>query len=159
MSGFRILFFAGVSVVLTGCFPLSVYYREGAEVSRIERDETACQVSALKQVPVRKLTRYIPPSYSYKKSCNSSGVCHTIPVLISPGRWETYDANEGVRAKVAGQCMVDRGYQKVRVKPCAPDVVEATTITATRIQPPLTGQSCAIRIKGNKYQIVTPGAH
>ncbi|MEO1137884.1 MAG: hypothetical protein AAFW87_00370 [Pseudomonadota bacterium] len=150
------IIFGGLSLLLSGCLPLSVYYREGAQVSRIDSDRSTCALFALRQVPVRKLTRYIPPTYSYKQSCNASGACTTIPVLISPGRWETYDANEGLRAKVAEQCMVEQGYQKVRIKPCPPAVIENTTIRATQVQPPLTTASCAIRIKGDKYQIVTP---
>ena len=59
-------------------------------------------------------------------------------------------------ARVAKQCMADQGYEKVSLKPCPPEVVEATVITATRVQPPLTKDSCAIRIRGGKYQIVNP---
>ena len=157
MDVFRVLFFCGLAATLSGCLPLSVYYREGAEVGGIARDRTACDVAALREVPVRKLTRYIPPTYSYRKSCNATGACTTILILVSPGRWESYDANEGLRARVAVQCMADKGYAKVKLKPCPSDVVADTTITATRVQPPLTSQSCAIKIRAGKYQIVTPG--
>jgi len=146
------------AILLSGCLPLSVYYREGAEVSRIERDQTACDVQALSEVPKRILTRYIPPTYSYRQSCNAAGACKTVRILLSPGRYEQYDANEGLRARAAAQCMADKGYQKVSVKPCPGDVIEETVITSTRVQPRLTKDSCAIRIRGGKYQIVTPEA-
>ncbi|QFT93033.1 hypothetical protein FIU86_09265 [Roseovarius sp. THAF9] len=149
--------FACVAPLLAGCLPTTVYYKEGAPVSGVARDRTQCNVAALREVPVRTLTRYIPPTYSYRPVCNAAGACKTVRVLLSPGRWERYDANEGLRARVARQCMADQGYQKVSLKPCPPEVVEATVITATRVQPPLTENSCAIRIRGGKYQIVNPG--
>ena len=145
------------AVLLSGCLPLSVYYREGVEVSRIEQDRTACDVQALQEVPKRILTRYIPPTYSYRQRCNAAGACKTVRILLSPGRWERYDANEGLRARAAAACMAGKGYAKVKLKPCPPDVVEETAITATRVQPRLTANSCVIRIRGGKYQIVTPG--
>ncbi|MGK7652972.1 hypothetical protein ACSQ76_11330 [Roseovarius sp. B08] len=156
MNLYRVPFLICVVLTLSGCLPTNVYYREGAPVSGVERDRTQCDVAALRQVPVRTLTRFIPPTYSYRPICNGAGKCRTVRVLLSPGRWESYDANEGLRARVARQCMADQGYQKVSLKPCPPEVVEATVITATRVQPPLTENSCAIRIKGGKYQIVNP---
>lgn len=156
MKLYTVLAFTGAALMMSGCLPTTVYYREGAPVSGIERDRTACDVAALREVPVRTLTRYIPPTYSYRQVCNGAGNCRTVRVLLSPGRWESYDANEGLRARVAKQCMADQGYQKVSLKPCPPEVVEATVITATRVQPELTENSCAIRIKGGKYQIVNP---
>ncbi|WP_420555878.1 hypothetical protein [Roseovarius sp.] len=156
MKRFRVALFACVALLLAGCLPTTVYYKEGAPVSGVARDHTQCDVDALRQVPVRTLTRYIPPTYSYRQVCNGAGACRTVRVILSPGRWERYDANEGLRARVARQCMADQGYEKVSLKPCPPEVVEATVITATRVQPPLTEKSCAIRIKGGKYQIVNP---
>lgn len=156
MTLYRVPFLICLVLTLAGCLPTNVYYREGAPVSGVERDRTQCDVNALREVPVRTLTRYIPPTYSYRQICNGTGACRTIRVVVSPGRWERYDANEGLRARVAKQCMADQGYQKVSLKPCPPEVVEATVITATRVQPPLTENSCAIRIKGGKYQIVNP---
>ena len=144
------------AVFLAGCFPLSLYYKEGVEVSRIDSDLARCGVFALREVPRDIRRRYIPPVYDYRRYCNSLGQCTTRRVLIHPGRWESYDANEGLRSTVQTQCMADRGYAKVRVKACSPSVIEQTQITSTRVLPPLAPNSCAIRIKGGKYQIVTP---
>lgn len=141
---------------LAACFPLSLYYQEGTPVARIDADQTNCEIDALQKVPVDLRRRFISPIYDYKTICNAAGACSTYRVLISPGRWESYDANEALRAKVARQCMHAKGYERVQLPACSPAVIEATTITATRVQPPITNKSCAIRLKSGRYQIVTP---
>ncbi len=150
------LILLGLPLLLAGCLPLSLYYKEGVEVSRVDSDLTRCGVFALKEVPRDIRRRYIPPVYDYRRYCNSTGQCTVRRVLIRPGRWESYDANEGLRSSVQAQCMAGRGYQKVKLQACSPTVIENTRVTSTRVLPPLTANSCAIRIKGGKYQIVTP---
>ncbi|WP_317054551.1 hypothetical protein [Roseovarius rhodophyticola] len=135
---------------------MSLYYKEGVEVTRVDSDLARCGVFALREVPKDIRRRYIPPVYDYRRYCSGSGNCTIQRVLIRPGRWESYDANEELRSTVQAQCMADRGYAKVRLKACSPSVIEQTRITSTRVLPPLTANSCAIRIKGDKYQIVTP---
>lgn len=152
------LIFLCISLLtLSGCFPLSVYYREGASVARMENDRTDCRVEALAKVPVAMRTRYIPPVYDTRTICTATGYCTSQRILISPGRWESYDVNEGLRNEVTTQCMERKGYARVRVPACSPQVIEQTTISATRVFPPLSDRSCAIRIRGDRYQIVTPG--
>lgn len=150
------VFLCTIAFVLSGCLPLSVYYKEGAQVSRIDSDQVQCDVFALKQVPQDIRRRYIPPVYQTRKHCNSLGHCSVRRILLAPGKWERFDANIGLREKVSAQYMIARGYDRVQLRACSPAVIEATPITATQVQPPLTSQSCAIRIKGDKYQIVTP---
>ena len=70
-----------------------------AQVARMDRDETACEVTALRQVPPDLRSRYIPPTYSPYQICNALGHCSWHQRLVSPGRWERYDANEGLRAQ------------------------------------------------------------
>jgi hypothetical protein len=155
MKRWRLLLSALCVPLLAGCFPLTLYYQEGAEVARIDRDLMQCRVEALAKVPVDRRSRYIPPLYDHRTVCNAAGACSTYRIMISPARWETYDANEGFRAEVAQQCMLNKGYARVRLPACSQSVIEATTITATQVQPPLTAGSCAIRLKSGRYQIVT----
>ncbi|WP_135505563.1 hypothetical protein [Roseovarius aestuariivivens] len=152
----RVLLILAACALLSGCLPVPLYYREGAAVAQIDAAETRCRVAALREVPEARRTRYIPPTYSYPTTCNAAGVCRTTPILISPGRWETYDANEGLRAETAKLCMAEKGYARIRLKPCAPAVIEATRLTATQVQPALTARSCIIRLNTGRYKIVTP---
>ncbi|MEM7075987.1 MAG: hypothetical protein AAGA28_17540 [Pseudomonadota bacterium] len=146
----------GLILALSGCTPVSVYYQEGAEVSRIDSALTQCRVTALELVPVNERRRYIPPTYTYRNYCSAPGACYTRRILINPGYWETYDANEGLRAEATQTCMSGSGFGRVSLPQCSPEVVERTTITRTRVQPPITDKSCIIRIRGGSYQIVTP---
>ena len=111
----------------------------------------------LRQVPADIRTRYIPPRYQNYKVCHSVGHCHWHQRLISPGRYESYDANVSLRTRVTEQCMADKGYVRTKIKRCDTATTRATTLRATQVLPPVTAQSCAIRLKSGRWQIVTPG--
>lgn len=147
---------AVAGMFLWSCNSPPIYYREGADVSRVDADFAACQVSALQQVPVDQRRRYIPPEYTYRTYCHAPGHCTTRRVLVRPGYFETYDANEGLRGDVANACMTGQGFDRVTLPLCSPAVIERTTITRTRVQPPITDESCIIRIRSGGYQIVNP---
>ena len=143
--------------LLASCAPLQIYYKEGETVARMDRDQTTCEVSALRQVPADIRSRYIPPVYDRYRICHANGYCRWHSRLISPGRFESYDANAPLRGKVADQCMADQGYVKARIKRCDASTTRATPMRATQILPPLTAKSCAIRFRSGRWQIVTPG--
>ncbi|MEL6171295.1 MAG: hypothetical protein AAFQ04_10585 [Pseudomonadota bacterium] len=145
-----------LAMVVSSCAPLSVYYQEGAEVSRIDASLLSCQTSSLAKVPEKLRKRYIPAVYGSRPFCYSSGKCFYKHVLIRPGYFETFDANEGLRAKVTDQCMTDKGFAFVEIPHCSPEVTQETIIRATTVQPKLSEQSCSIRVEGGRYQIVTP---
>lgn len=145
-------------VFAAGCAPLHLYYKEGETVARMERDEIACETTALRQVPADIRRRYIPPTYQNYKVCPSVGHCHWHRRLVSPGRWESYDANLSLRLRVTEQCMADKGYVRTKIKRCDTTTTRATTLRATRVLPPVSEASCAIRLKSGRWQIVTPGA-
>ncbi|MEO3417344.1 hypothetical protein AAFO92_22025 [Roseovarius sp. CAU 1744] len=138
------------------CAPLQLYYKEGETVARMDRDETRCEVTALRQVPTDIRTRYIPPQYQHYKVCHGTGYCSWHRRLISPGRHESYDANLPLRARVTEQCMADKGYVRTKIKRCDAATTEATTLRATQVLPPVSEKSCAIRLKSGRWQIVTP---
>lgn len=158
MLGRSSLFMSTLStlLVMASCSPTTIYHRDGADVSRVESDLASCQVTALNQVPVDERRRYIPPTYTYRPYCYAGGHCVQRRVLLRAGYFETFDANESLRASVARLCMTDKGFSRVSLPRCSPDIVEATTITRTKVQPPITESSCIIRIRSGGYQIVNP---
>jgi len=143
-----------LALVLPGCAPLPVYHREGAPVAQVARDEAACKAAALAEAPVEIRRRYIPPVYDYRTTCLPAG-CSTYRVLIAPGHYDSYDANEGRRATAAKQCMADKGYARIRLPACDPNQVAAAPDTGG-VQPPITEGSCVIRPETGAPRIVTP---
>jgi len=148
--------FAGLLLQLAACAPLSLYYKEDVPVARLDSDLTACRVTARSQVPADMRSRYIPPVYSHRRICNASGSCTYLPILLSPGRYETYDANEGLRRDVVGTCMAGKGYAKVSIPPCDTATARSAPKQATRTLPRLTPQSCAVRFSSGRWRIVSP---
>ena len=54
--------------------------------------------------------------------------------------------------------MGDKGYVKASIKRCDAQTTRATPLRATQVLPPITANSCAIRLKSGRWQIVTPDA-
>lgn len=104
--------------LLASCTPLSLFYREGTPVAQMTRDEAICRNEALRVVPVTLQTRIIPGTRAPRTLCNAAGQCHTYWVQISPNRIETYDANEGARHSYLQNCMIAKGYARVRLPAC-----------------------------------------
>lgn len=142
--------------LLAGCAPLSLYYKQGAPVQRLNAELGACTQEGLREIPVDTDTRFIPGQQTPQTFCDAAGQCQTIWVKITPDRVETYDANEGLREDYVQACMARRGYAPVRLPACSDAVVRATPLAPTRVLPPLSAESCAIRLKTGQYQIVTP---
>jgi len=76
---------------------------------------------------------------------------------MSLARTESYDANEGLRARVTEQCMAQAGYRPVSLPQCDPDRVRAAQIAADAPQPRLDATSCTLRLPTGEWRIVTPG--
>ncbi|WP_198389403.1 hypothetical protein [Roseovarius faecimaris] len=152
---YRVMGVLGLSV-LAGCTSLSLFYKEGTPVQRLNADLGACKQKGFETIPVDQDTRFIPGSETPRTFCDANGYCQTVWVQITPDRIETYDANEGLREDFVEACMAQRGYQPVRLPACNDAVVRETTLSPTRVLPPLSAQSCAIRLKTGQYQIVTP---
>lgn len=150
-------FFVAAGLFLGACSPLELFYKEGETVAQMDRDELQCQTSALRQVPKDIRQRYIPPTYQSYQVCSGLGHCHWQQRLISPGRFESYDANSGLRRKVTDQCMADLGYVRTKIQRCDTSTTRATPLRATQVLPPVTAKSCAIKLKSGRWQIVTPG--
>ena len=157
MTGFRPALSA--LLLLAACAsPLSIYYRPGVSVARMQTDQTRCQVSALRDAPVATQVRQHPPIYlPGRRICDSSGACYTEPGYWVDGGIYTVDPNADLRARLETMCMAAKGYQPVSIPPCPSAVAEAVTPARTRQLPTLSENSCAIRNQDGSWQIVTRG--
>lgn len=144
-------------LALIACAPPALYHKPGAVPAQIESNLTDCQVAALERVPRDIRTRYIPPQYAPYTYCDGHGYCYTRTRLVRAGYTESYDANEGLRARVIEQCMAQAGYRPVALPQCDPDRVRAAEVAAEAPQPRLDGTSCTVRLPSGAWRIVTPG--
>ncbi|KUJ86086.1 hypothetical protein AVO45_03740 [Ruegeria marisrubri] len=144
--------------VLTGCSsPLSLYYREGVPVSRLQAETTDCQVKALKDAPVANQVRQTAPIYYPGRTrCDSAGRCYTTPGWWEPGRVYSVDVNQGLRNQVEAQCMAAKGYRPVSLPACKQDVKSQVPPRRTTTLPPLSPNSCFVKYDDGSFQIVTP---
>ena len=142
--------------LLAACSPLTLYYKEGAPVERLTRDEATCRTEALRILPVDTRTRIVPGTMVPQTICDGAGNCQTVWVKTSPDRIETYDANAGARAQYVESCMGEKGYQRVRLPACSDDIVAQTRLAPTTVMPAITQNSCAIRFQTGQWQVVTP---
>ena len=150
--------FSAVLVFLAACAPLETYYKPGVPVAQLNRDTTACEVKALRDVPVTMLTRRRPPIYiPGNRTCDAEGNCVGHYGYYVPGGYETYDPNVGLRLRVERQCMADKGYAPVSIPVCPDSVAKAAPARATTRMPDLTERSCVIRNSDGTFQIVTRG--
>ena len=148
----RILIALGLVAGLAACSgPLSIYYRPGADVSRMQRDTTNCEVAALKDAPVATEIRERPPVYvPGPVYCDAYGNCRRgFGYWVSGGVY-TVDRNADLRGRVTDQCMADRGYSPAQVPACPVGLSAPPQRTTTL--PTLTPQSCAIRYDDGSFQ-------
>ena len=144
------------AILLGACTPLSLYYKPGAAVKRMERDMLNCKVTSASKVPVNTQTRVVPgPFISGRRVCNAAGQCRTRPGHFAPDRIIMIDTNETLRGQVTAQCMTDQGYEQVKIPHCKAGIKTATP-GQTAVLPRLTPTSCVIR-SGQSWQIVDPG--
>ncbi|MEW9920798.1 hypothetical protein AB2B41_14380 [Marimonas sp. MJW-29] len=144
--------------LLAACAPVETYYKPGVAVDRLNRDTTACEVKALRDVPVTTLTRPRPPIFvPGNRVCDADGNCRGHRGYYIHGGYETYDPNLGLRLRVERQCMADKGYVPVSIPVCPDTVARAVPPRATTRMPTLTERSCVIRNRDGSFQIVTRG--
>ncbi|GAB4534102.1 MAG: hypothetical protein Tsb0024_03720 [Ruegeria sp.] len=146
-----------ILLAVAACGPLSMYYREGASVTRMQADTTECQVSALKEVPVANQVRQSPPVYWPGQTyCDGRGRCYRSPGWWEPGRVYTVDANKGLRDTVEAQCMARKGYRPVSLPPCKQSQKRGVAPQRTTTLPQLTGSACYVKFDDGSFQIITP---
>ncbi|MEM8656199.1 MAG: hypothetical protein AAGF36_15790 [Pseudomonadota bacterium] len=152
----RALLTLALPLALTGCLPLSTYYAEGVSFAQFERDNTNCDVRALRDAPVANRVRQGPPHFVSRRYCNKHGHCQNRGYW-APGHIYTVDVNANLRARVKGQCMGDLGYRPVEIPACSPGVADAAPPGPSTTLPRLDGRSCAIRTDDGRFRIVTQG--
>jgi len=153
----HIAHFALLGFVLSACAPLSIYHRAGVSVARMQSDQLNCEVRAVKDAPVANQIRQSPPVFVPARQ-----VCNGAKCTVFPGYWEqgqiyTVDVNAGLRARVEGQCMAQKGYRPVEVKLCDSKIKALVAPGQTTVLPKLTDNACAIRHQDGRWQIVTIG--
>lgn len=145
-------------MVLSSCGPLSLYYREGETVSRLQKETTQCQLRAVKEVPVANQIRQSPPTYWPGRTyCDGRGRCYQSPGWWQPGRVYTVDVNQGLRNTVEAQCMAEKGFRPVSLPPCKQNVKSVVPLARTTTLPPLNSASCFVKFDDGSFQIITPG--
>ncbi|WP_424833506.1 hypothetical protein [Ruegeria sp.] len=145
-------------LVLSACGPLSLYYREGESVSKLQTETTECQVKALKDAPVASQIRQSPPVYWPGRTyCDGKGNCYRSAGWWEPGRIYTVDVNQGLRNTVEAQCMAAKGFRPVSLPPCRNAVKSQVAPARTTVLPPLNPSSCFVKFEDGSFQIITPG--
>jgi len=152
----RAPFVALALACLSGCLPVSTYYAEGVTAAKFLRDDTDCDVKALREAPVANQTRQSPPRYIPRRYCDANGNCYNRGGYWVPGDIYTVDVNASLRARVKGLCMSDRGYSPVELPACPRGVAEAAPPGPSPVLPRLNSNSCAIKTEGG-LRIVTRG--
>ncbi|RVV99842.1 hypothetical protein EKE94_04005 [Mesobaculum littorinae] len=135
---------AGVALAfLAGCGQPARYYQAGVPVQQLNGDLTGCAVQAVNTVPpntqLRRTPIQIEPGVV---RCNKDGNCVRFAGRVTGGDVYSVDANAGLRHRVAGQCMAERGYSRVDVPACPSGLGR---VTAPGRLPPLTDSVCVLR--------------
>jgi hypothetical protein len=149
--------FLPVMLVLGACAgPLDVFYKPGATVTRMQTDETNCEVKALKDVPISEQIRQRPPIYYPGSSiCNGSGNCWYRPGYWVDGGIYSVDVNKDLRNRVLTQCMANKGYSPVSIPLCSAGVKASAPNSTTTTLPSLTESSCYIKNEDGGFQIIS----
>lgn len=146
-----------VTLCLSACGPVSVYYQPDVTVARLNNDLLDCQVASLKDAPVASELRRGPPRYipGYRY-CDSKGRCYRSPGYFIPGEVYSVDVNARLRRDLENRCMARRGYIAIELPRCASGVTPADPTARTGRLPTLTENTCVARDAGGRWQIVEP---
>lgn len=145
-------------LVVGACGPLSLYYKPGVQVTRMQSDATRCEVEALRDAPVANQIRQRPPIYfPGNRYCTGNG-CYYNPGYWADGGLYSVDLNQDLRRRVLDMCMAKKGYQPISIPRCSANVASVAPRAATSTLPALSQTSCAIRYDDGSWQIVTPQA-
>ncbi|NRB18560.1 MAG: hypothetical protein HRU33_13575 [Rhodobacteraceae bacterium] len=154
---FKISVFFPIILGVASCTPLTLYYKPGAEVSRMQSDTLGCEIRALREAPVANEIRQSPPIfYRGDRYCNGTH-CYYSPGYWMPGHIYTVDVNLGLRQRLEQSCMAEKDYQLVKLPNCNLAIAKAAVPAATTRLPQLSENSCAIKNKDGSFQIVEPG--
>ena len=154
MGHFKIMIL--VFVVLSACAPMTVYYKDGGSVTRMQDDLLSCQVAALKDAPVAsEIRRSAPVFVPSRRYCNA-GHCYHRGGYFVDGQVYTVDVNARLRNDLEAQCMRNKRYAPVEIPDCPNHVAREAAPTQTDVMPPLTPSSCVIRDRSGTWQVIEP---
>ena len=142
--------------MLAACAPPPLWHKTGIAPARLHADLTACRVAALAQVPERIRRYYKPADYITRPVCDAAGNCYVQRILLRPAQYERFDANAGLREDVAQACMADKGYTQARLPACQSPQGQKITVNTAAPLPPLSDESCAVRLPSGDWRIITP---
>ncbi len=149
---------AFLTLLPAACGPLSLYYKEGESVDRMQQETTQCQVQALRDVPVANQVRQSPPVYWPGQTyCDGRGHCYRTGGWWEPGRTYTVDVNQDLRDTVEAQCMARKGYRPISLPPCKQAQKSVVPRARTVTLPPLGSGSCFVKLNDGSFQIISPG--
>lgn len=141
---------------LAACTPLSIYYRPGVDVARMQSDTTRCEVASLRDAPVANQIRQRPPIFIPGRNVCNGGKCYYAPGYWVDGGFYTVDLNRDLRARVMDLCMAEKRYQPISFPNCSPAIASAVPKATTLRLPKISESSCVIKYNDNSWQIVTP---
>ena len=139
-------------LVLSSCSPLSLYYREGESVSRMQSETTQCRVAALKDAPVANQVRQTAPTLL----AGAHLLRRAGQMLPNPGL-------VGTRANLHGRCQsrpaqygrsTMHGPKRVSPRqpaPCRQNVKSRVPATPTTTLPPLSTESCFVKFDDGSF--------
>lgn len=145
----RLILVASVVSVtaVSGCMEETMWYQAGVSPGKVYNDSTDCQVAAAQRVPVNSQLRQTPVfttpvqtscfGYGYSVSCTQTGG------QTYGGDVYSVDANARLRSRVIGQCMMNRGYQLIKVRKCE-DKDLRNGVKRYAVLPQLSPNSCYV---------------
>lgn len=138
---------------------MSIYFKPGVAVSRMESDTLKCATQALGQAPVANQIRQRPPIYyPGRQVCDGVGRCVYYPGYWIDGGYYTVDVNLPIRSQIEQSCMAQKGYAPVSLSRCTGNVSNSVPPRPSVTLPQsITKNSCVIPYKDGSYQVVTPG--
>ena len=146
---------ASIVAALAACVdttPVELSWRQGVSVSKLKSDSLNCEMAATRAVPINNQVGVTPtyrtpvyqnPSYTscyggtYSVSCTTTGGGFSGGQTYG-GQVYTYDANSGLRESYFNQCMAQRGYSPISIRPCTPSELKAATrkLSGSSVLPP-----------------------
>lgn len=114
------------------------FWRDGSSQIELQRDQTTCEVTALREVPRAMATAQTPTyttptyttpqhtscyGYGYSASCTTTGG-QTYGGTTTGGQIYSYDANRDLRGAVEEQCMASKGYFLTSIPACSKDQID-----------------------------------
>jgi hypothetical protein len=153
-----LLLLASAAPILAACVPVEIYYREDAPYARLSRDFTACEVSAVQQVPANTQLGSTPvyraPLETDCVTLGTSVQCTTTGGEIYGGEVYSFDSNEELRGRVLAQCMAERGYRRMSLPRCTSAQIAAAGPATNRL-PALGPGACVAPARGG-WAVLNP---